>query len=246
MKFCPNCGRDEDNPQASFCRNCGAGLVDAPREYQEQEATRSAIPDTGQPVVGGGMNITTLILSVLVGILSVVIVVMALFLTVWSEDKASSEACQDEVFLTDSGPEELALEMVRSLEEEDGGAFISCFEKGYLDKMRKEATGPLVETVQDMEVEEILGFIFEVADFEITGLELETDSRGPDSAAVTAVDGELEIVISEEYLQDNDLDAEDMTVDFSQVPLTFEMERKNGIWYIVKEPFRELSDELML
>ncbi|MBN2027181.1 MAG: hypothetical protein JW854_10535 [Actinobacteria bacterium] len=266
MKICPDCGAREQVPGATFCRNCGSKLVEADQVPPEPAAVGQAAPQhvapQGAPAQTSAVspskpaadkeNTTTLILGITVGVLSVVIIVLALWLTLWSgEEEATVVTAQgdqngeQEVGVTDSGPEELALDMISSLEEEDADAFIACFEKGYLDKMRDEASGPLADTVKDMSLKDILALLFEVADIKITGLELETDMRGSDSAAVTAVEGEMEIIVSGDVIETIELQPEDMSVDFSKNPITFEMEKQNGTWYLVKEPFRDLRDELM-
>lgn len=259
MKVCPDCGAKEQDPGAVFCKICGSKLVEAGQVPPEQtvlpQATPQAVASQQAPTRSSAVspqkpaaakkNTTTLVLGITVGVLSVVIIVLALWLILWSGEEEATVTSEQEAGVIDSGPEELALEMISSLEEEDADAFIACFEEGYLKKMRDEASGPLADTVKDMSVKDILELLFEVADIEITGLELETDSWGSDSAAVTAVAGELEIIVSGDVTETIELQSEDMVVDFSKNPLTFEMEKQNGTWYIVNEPFSELRDELM-
>jgi len=259
VKVCPDCGAKEQDPGAAFCKICGSKLVEAgqvppkpaaigqvtPQVDASQQAPAKPAAAAIPKAAADKKNTTTVVLGVAVGVLSVVIIVMALWLTLWSGEDEATVASEQEAGVIDSGPEELALEMISSLEEEDAGAFIACFEEGYLKKMRDEASGPLADTVKDMSVKDILELLFEVADIEITGLELETDMWGSDSAAVTAVEGEMEIVVSGDVTETIELQSEDMTVDFSKNPLTFEMEKQNGTWYIVNEPFSDLRDELM-
>ncbi len=83
MKVCPGCKTEEEDPRASFCKNCGSDLVEAARISQQPAAPSPAAPPAIQPLAKSGINTTTLILGVTVGILTVVIVIMGLFLTVW-------------------------------------------------------------------------------------------------------------------------------------------------------------------
>jgi len=255
MKVCPSCGAEEDTPQAVFCKNCGAGLVEAAQTPRQPAAPSPAPPPT-QPPAKRGITTTTWILGATVGVLTVVIVVLALFLALRSDgdSEAGGEAERTTVETveveyseeeTEAGARRLARELVRSLEEEDIEGLLSCFEEDYLEERKEEASGPMAETVQEMSVEEIMALLFDVADIKIKGLKLECDVRGQDSAAITTVAGEVKISISGDYAQASEVPMEDLDVDLSKNPLTFEMERKDGKWYIVNDPFGDLRGELL-
>ena len=142
--------------------------------------------------------------------------------------------------------------LLNSLQKEDAQAYISCYEPGFLDEQLAEAQASDGEFVADKSVEDVLNMVFDQADMKFIDGKLKAESSEEDSAEVTLNGGVVELTVSDEMMQDMDreelqefAEVEDNTIkmDFSDEPLTLELVKKNGNWYIITRPLQQLQEE---
>jgi hypothetical protein len=83
-------------------------------------------------------------------------------------------------------------------------------------------------------------------------VKLKVDSSEEDSAEVTLNGGVVELTVSDEAMQDMDreeleeyaeVEGNTIKMDFADEPLTLELVKKNGNWYIITRPLQQLQEE---
>ena len=242
------------NPDARFCRNCGASLVEEEGAPAQQESPAAPTPpaaeaaplpqqvetpppqaaeavvppqvpapqaaaDAAQAKTAGRSRVN-LVLGVVVAVQLVAIVVLALLIAFASggteAEEAAPEAAQDPRLV-------LAQEYVRALQEKDIDAYIACMDTSQMTKSDVEDYKDLIDEA------------FFLADMDIIDVEFEVTEIGESRAEVVTVSGTLEVLFEEELT----------TIDFHEDPVTIEMEKSGGEWFITGDPAIELGFEVV-
>lgn len=235
VKVCPDCGAKEQVPEATFCRNCGARLLEEEGAPAQQAPVAVPAPPAAEAVPPppvpappapadaaqagpAGRNRANLVLGIVVAVQFVVIVVLALLLAFsGGTEEAAPEDTQDPMLA-------LAQEYVRAMQEEDIDAYIACIDTSQMTKSEIEDYKDLIEEA------------FDLADIDISDVEFEVNVISEHRAEVVTVSGTLE-VISEDELT---------TIDFSEDPVTIKMKKSGGDWLISEDPAVELGWEIAL
>ncbi len=242
MRFCEYCGYELPNPEARFCRNCGAALTEAEGVAEERPATAgsegvqeqraaptlstqeaaapapttavSSAPYAPAPARAPRWNRTDLILGGVVAIQVAAVIVLALLLAFGSGDTEAGEQKDPRLALAE--------EYERAWEKEDVEAYLACMDTSGISPSELD------------ELEELLVWVFDEADISMVDLEFEVNDTGKDRAEVVIIGGELE-VFSE---------GETTTMDFSEDPTTMKMIKIDNSWYMTEDPAFELAEKM--
>lgn len=246
--FCPGCGKPVKGG-ASFCIHCGTALgaqggppeaaggaegAPAAGAARAEEAVSVPTPSAGAPPVppgappyaapgAGGVgegapmpgaaparrSKAPLVIGILGGILIAGgIAVLVLWLAVWRGGAGGT-----------GDPVALAEKYIAAMENGDAKAYMDCFEPGFF----KMEDNPILK---DMDIEKMIEMTFEMSEIDFQDVALEKKSESGDRAEVVAASGKLTASVmgfEQEY-------------DLADDPLVFKMVKKDGRWYLVKDP----------
>lgn len=251
MKFCVNCGFRLPNPDARFCRNCGASLVEkegapaqqAPPAAPTPPAAEAAPPpqqvETPPPQAAAVPPQVSApqapadaaqakpagrskVNLILGSVVAVQVVAIVVLALLIAFASGGTEAEEVVPEVTQDPRLTLAQEYVRALQEEDLDAYIACIDTSQMTKSEIE------------EYEDLIEEAFDLADIDILDVEFEVTEISESRAEVVTVSGTLE-VLSEEELT---------TIDFSEEPVTIKMKKSGGEWFISEDPAVELGWEI--
>ncbi len=234
-KTCPSCGAPHKEG-ASFCTNCGASLpapeaaaagvyppaagppgTESPPPGPPPPAPPAAegAPETPMPGMVPAPPVkrgkAPLLLGLIGGILVVAgIVVLVLWLTVWSGGEAGS-----------GDPISLAEKYISAMEEGDVDAYFECFTEDFFSMEEFDFMEEM-----GMDVKGMIEMAFDFSEFRFDGYGLELVSESGDKAKVVTTEGTLFISsmgFEEEY-------------DLADEPMVFDMVKVDGKWYLTDDP----------
>ncbi|MFW6113974.1 MAG: zinc-ribbon domain-containing protein [Actinomycetota bacterium] len=216
-RICNSCGA-ELKEGASFCTRCGAPEVAPGGQAAAYEGLPPPPGPGGAVTVPGAPPGTTrrgklpLVLGIIGGVLVAGgIVVLVLFLTVWSGAGGGT-----------GDPIAMAEKHISSVENKDAESYMDCFQPGLFEP----GDNPFGFEITREDMESMIEMGFEMVNFEISGVELEMEYEEGDKARVVTSRGTLNIStfgISEE-------------LDLSEEPLVFDMVKEGGRWYLTEDP----------
>jgi zinc-ribbon domain len=245
--FCPGCGTQL--PEGTkFCTNCGAHLeagstpppqgppappgniyqgppvppgpaypVQPPGVPPGAPGQFAAPPPAGYETHAMGYEPLPakkrmgLILGIIGGVVVVAgIVVLILFLTVFNGGGGGGT----------NDPTALANKYISALQNKNTDSYMDCFEADYFENMAG------FTDYLNMDPKEMINMMLKVADFKFSDVQFKVQSQASDSATVVTTAGKGSVSVM----------GMNRELDMAQEPLTFNMIKNGGRWYMTEDP----------
>lgn len=230
MPFCAHCGKPyEGSPK--FCAHCGRALAAPPSQTPSSQTPSSQtapsypapVPAPGYPAQPAAApsarkrDLKWLWIGLTAFIVVVAAVLIPVLLLTGGEDGGGAPAA--------TAPEKAVARFLSALENKDIDTVFKMIDPKMMDTL---AGGMDLEAVKEM----LKATLFPYAKIKFEGVKMSTQMKGENAAAVTIVDGSVTLTFP-----DGRTESEDVTE--AAEPVTIDLIKVGGKWYLESTPFME-------